>query len=332
MFQETCPPAYRLEQFEKFCRREYCEENLLFYLQSASEKLANNPEQYQKIKAEYISEAAPSQVNLPESLRQKIMHSTDTVELEKGRSHIWHLMETDIWPRFKRYRSSMEAISTSKSMARWWTKQELSHMTMARFFSFPYIINDAEARTHALCTSILVIIIVGLFASQHWSAIWLTVYVTYGFWARTLCGSRLDIQAHLVLFVINPLMENLGDRLSTRGHNRRFWFPMEFKAGFPKRVAQCIGAILSALALSLMIVSKSVPAVSYTAMVVAIVCWAMLLAASTLQWAAGYCLACTAVYYLKAQGRCSDQLCERIDDQLACSVAIMQGNVPRKLN
>jgi len=71
VFQETCPPAYRLEQFEKFCRREYCEENLLFYLQSASEKLANNPEQYQKIKAEYISEAAPSQVNLPESLRQK---------------------------------------------------------------------------------------------------------------------------------------------------------------------------------------------------------------------------------------------------------------------
>jgi len=144
----------------------------------------------------------------------------------------------------------------AKTMARWWNGEERKRLTLSYFFSFRDIINDAEARKHALfCWTLLILIVImNLFEK---SVVLMGFYVCYGFVARACCGSRIDPQAHIILFLVIPLRDWLNSKLNSKAHRRQVWFLNSFRAGTPKRVAQVTGVIMSIIGVTLLLLSQN---------------------------------------------------------------------------
>jgi len=199
----------------------------------------------------------------------------------------------------------------AKTMARWWKGEERKRLTLSYFFSFPDIINDAEARTHALfCWTLLILILIMNFFEK--SVVLMGLYVCYGFVARACCGSRIDPQAHVILFLVIPFRDWLNSKLNSKAHRRQVWFPNSFRAGTPKRVAQVTGAIISIIGVTLLLLSQNATAPPGVA-ITGYVFLGMIIFASTLQWAADICLACVVVYYCVDHRICSDAYCQAIN-------------------
>lgn len=152
-----------------------------------------------------------------------------------------------------------------------------------RLFSFPNPVNEVSARLVAGGVVIMGLVIVTF------DVYWLLVLLTYGFLARVLTG---------------PTMSPLG-QLVTRAVTPRLHIAPRFVAGPPKRLAQGIGLIFSAMALVLASLDDWTPAK---------VVLALLIVAATLESVVGLCLGCKVFAFLMRGGVIPAEVCDRCNN------------------
>eukprot|EP00808_Paulinella_micropora_P020233 g16528.t1 len=125
-------------------------------------------------------------------------------------------------------------IQLAKQKARFWRDPDIRGWR--DLFTFPNPINSTESRLHAYCAACLFVLAV-LSEEMGWPPVALA-YVVYGYGARALAGPRFDPQAHIVIFVLRPLVEDRWGLLDCK-----------FSPGPPKQFAQSLGFVFSGLAL-----------------------------------------------------------------------------------
>jgi hypothetical protein len=128
-------------------------------------------------------------------------------------------------------------------------------------FTFPDPVNEVSARLVA--TGVVVMSVA--FLTTGW--VWLLAALAWGFCARVACGPALSPLALLATQVVTP----------------RLPVPPRLVPAAPKRFAQGIGAVMSALALVAALVG---------APTVAVVLIAALTVAASLEAFVGFCLGC----------------------------------------
>ncbi len=151
------------------------------------------------------------------------------------------------------------------------------------FPSFPNPVDEVSARLVAGGVVLLAgaFVVTGRFP--------LVLALAYGFVARVLAGPRFSPLGLLV----------------TRGLRPRLRLTPRPVPGPPKRFAQGIGATLSALALALVLAGAGPGARVVVALVVA---------AATLESAAGYCIGCAIFAALMRRGVLPESVCEACND------------------
>lgn len=96
-----------LEFFRVFTSQVFAEENLNFWLVVEDFKLlpADDLEtEAQKIYDEYIEHQSPSEINIDPGTREEILRQIshpDHAMFEKAQRRVFHLLESDIYPRFQ---------------------------------------------------------------------------------------------------------------------------------------------------------------------------------------------------------------------------------------
>lgn len=145
--------------------------------------------------------------------------------------------------------------------------------------SFPELVNDRAARVVAALVVILAIVAI---ITEHPAA---TLFLLYGFLARVLFGSKIDVFARLAIHVIVPMLR-LGDR------------PVP---GPPKRFAQFIGLCFSAAATAFLFLGMSM-AFQISLGILALFAF--------LESAFGFCAGCFFFYQLMRIGLIPAQVCE----------------------
>jgi hypothetical protein len=150
---------------------------------------------------------------------------------------------------------------------------------MARaLFSFPNPVNETSAR---LVAAGVVAQSAAFLVVREW---WVLVPLAYGFLARVLAGPRFSPLGRFVTEVVTP----------------RLTWEHRFVAGPPKRFAQGIGLVFSALALVLALLGNTTAAV--------VVIGALTVAAG-LEAFAGFCLGCVVFRRLMAIGLIPERIC-----------------------
>lgn len=154
---------------------------------------------------------------------------------------------------------------------------------MRTVFRFPDPVNEVSARLVAAG-------VVALCIAALSGATWVIGLLAYGFVARVLTGPTLSPLGQLVTRVVTPRM------------------PVQprYVAGPPKRFAQGIGATLSVLAAVLHFGVGATGA--------ALVLVAAILAAATLEAAAGFCLGCRLFALLMDVGVIPQRVCAACAD------------------
>ncbi len=164
-----------------------------------------------------------------------------------------------------------------------------SIVVVRELFSFPDRINETSARLVA--SGVVAMAVTFLVVQQGW----VLGVLLYGFAARVVAGPTFSPLAQLVTRVLTPNLE------------RRFDVVSRQVAGPPKRFAQGVGLTFSAVAA----VAWLVGAPTLTFVVIA-----LLLAAASLEAAAGICLGC--IIYNAIWG-CAD--CADISSRVRAAVA-----------
>lgn len=155
---------------------------------------------------------------------------------------------------------------------------------MSKVFSFPHPVNEVAARLVAAQVVLLVAAIL-VFRSP-----WLLAFLVYGFLARVLTGPTLSPMGLVATRVLVPALK----------------VPRREVAGPPKRFAQGIGLIFSAVAAVLWI-GLGQPG------------WAMAVlgvlgAFAVLEALLGFCAGCFVFGYLMRWGLVPDQTCARCNN------------------
>jgi hypothetical protein len=117
------------------------------------------------------------------------------------------------------------ALHVSREMARWWSDSKVRTLGWRYLFTFPSPTNEAEVRVHALC--VITLVPLHLLMLRLYSTPVIGWYIFAGFLLRTIAGPRFDPQAHIILFLLRPI---LVDRWRLWGTK---WYP-----GPPRRFAQ----------------------------------------------------------------------------------------------
>ena len=167
-------------------------------------------------------------------------------------------------------------------------------MTLRELVRFPDPVNEMSAR---LVAAGVVLQAAVFLVVREW---WVLVPLTYGFLARVATGPTLSPLGQLVTRVATPAVEALARRRDPRARSRHV-------AGPPKRFAQSIGLLVTAVA--------SV-AWAFGASSVAVVAIAMLAAAATLEAAFAVCLGCIAYGAIWGCADCND-ISERLRRAMA---------------
>jgi len=144
-------------------------------------------------------------------------------------------------------REQQVQLNLSRVIARFWRDPNL---TARNFFTFPDPVNNAESRLNGLVNALLIMAHLLLWSQLNWP--WLGVIIAIGYCLRTLCGPRLDIIAHVCIFVLRPV---LVDKLRVLENH--------FSPGPPRRFAQLCGLCMSFAAVILWAAMPGLPAVSY---------------------------------------------------------------------
>ncbi len=151
-------------------------------------------------------------------------------------------------------------------------------------FRFPNPVNEIAARVVATG----VVVQAALFVATGWR--WLLVPLAFGFAARVAAGPRFSPLGRLATEVVVPRL-----RVAPR-----------LVAGPPKRFAQGIGLVFSAVALVL--------AFGFDAASAARVVIALLAGAAALEAFAGYCLGCRIFGLAQRAGLVPASVCEACND------------------
>jgi hypothetical protein len=154
---------------------------------------------------------------------------------------------------------------------------------MAGLIGFPSTVNEKAARTVA--AGVVALTMTAVLTG----ALWLTIPLAYGFWARALTGPRLSPLGQLATRVIAP---RLG--------------PAKTVPGPPKRFAQAMGAAMSTAAAIL-----ALPLGLDTAATVVLL---LLAAAASLEAFAGMCLGCEIFRGLMRTGVIPESVCAECAD------------------
>lgn len=154
---------------------------------------------------------------------------------------------------------------------------------MSKLFSFPNPANDTSARIVAagVVTMAVVFIITGNG--------WVLVPLTYGFAARVASGPTLSPLGQLSVRVITPLIK----------------VQHKMVPGPPKRFAQTVGLVFSAVASALYLADN---------LSAARIVMAMLVVAASLEAFLGYCLGCKMFAILMRLGVIPEEVCAECND------------------
>ncbi len=145
--------------------------------------------------------------------------------------------------------------------------------------SFPELVNDRAARVVA---ALVVLLAAVALVSEHLAAV---LFLLYGFLARVLFGSKIDVFARLAIHVIVPALR-LGER------------PVP---GPPKRFAQFIGLCFSGVA-TIFLMLGMISAFQISLAILAFFAF--------LESAFGFCAGCFFFYQLMRIGLIPAQVCE----------------------
>lgn len=154
---------------------------------------------------------------------------------------------------------------------------------MSKLFSFPNPANDTSARIVAagVVTMAVVFIITGNG--------WVLVPLTYGFAARVASGPTLSPLGQLSVRVITPLIK----------------VQHKMVPGPPKRFAQTVGLVFTAVASALYLADN---------LGAARIVMAMLVVAASLEAFLGYCLGCKMFAILMRLGVIPEEVCAECND------------------
>ena len=152
-------------------------------------------------------------------------------------------------------------------------------MTTRELFSFPNPVNELAARTVAAGVALLA----ALTLATGWH--WLIVVLAVGFAARTAAGPRFSLLGRLATHVVAP----------------RLGMP-RFVPGPPKRFAQSIGLVLTAVA--------AVAAYGFGLLLVPTVLVGVLLLFALLESVLGFCAGCWLFGHLMRLGVIPADTCE----------------------
>jgi hypothetical protein len=154
---------------------------------------------------------------------------------------------------------------------------------VSKLFSFPNPANDTSARIVAagVVTMAVVFIITGNG--------WVLVPLTYGFAARVASGPTLSPLGQLSVRVITPLIK----------------VQHKLVPGPPKRFAQTIGLVFTAVASALYLADN---------LSAARIVMAMLVVAASLEAFLGYCLGCKMFAILMRLGVIPEEVCAECND------------------
>jgi hypothetical protein len=158
----------------------------------------------------------------------------------------------------------------------------------SELFEFPNPVNEKAARSVAAGVVVLSLatILLGTLAGASW--LWLTAAICYGFLARVLTGPTLSPLGQLATRVVAP---RLGAAKPVPGP--------------PKRFAQGMGLVMSAVALVLLAAGEPLGTVVVLALIVA---------AATLESAFGFCIGCRVFARLMRLGIIPAEACPECAD------------------
>ncbi|CAN0356311.1 unnamed protein product, partial [Ectocarpus sp. 8 AP-2014] len=142
---------------------------------------------------EFVSEDAPRQVNLRDEIRQKTEKSAakepDRTSLDRAYFSVMKLVRDDQYRKYMDFIVAQRKLGLSRLEKKWWANKKEA---IRGFFTFPCQVDAIEGRLHAFLTVVLTVSAISL--SMLLGLPWLWLYLTYGFFARFLCGPRLDLQ------------------------------------------------------------------------------------------------------------------------------------------
>jgi hypothetical protein len=200
---------------------------------------------------------------------------------DAAQKEVYELMSFSLLPVFKN-----KYMFSSLENAMWWRNKQLS---WKQFFSYPDPVNEADTRTHAFCSWILVA--VNLYLMYQFNNHYLSFYIVYGFLVRVLCGPKLDPQAYIVILFLRPL---LADILKFFPH--RYVTPTR-----PKRFAQFVGFLFS---------TAGTIAEIFEQRLISTILWSMLGFFSLLLCMFDFCAACFMYSVMVKYGIIQDELCK----------------------
>jgi len=247
--------------FELFCKEQYNSEALEFWKeaniwQSLPEEEMTS-ERIKMIYDRFLLKDSPQLINLPGPMTvdlKRFYERINRLTIEEKRNMFVEAQEEmvslmlSVFNQFVVETLRKKHLLYAEEFAKWWKYK----MSLKEFFTFPQMINSADARLHSLCCGSLIIIIILLTAlvkEPVWVPEFLAVYLSYGYLTRTLCGPRLDPQAFVVLFLLRPLMEDKLRLIKSEFRNQ----------GIPRRIAQFLGAFCAGGGTILIIIANHLP-------------------------------------------------------------------------
>ncbi|TPX53718.1 hypothetical protein PhCBS80983_g06211 [Powellomyces hirtus] len=313
------PAPFDRNSYLAFSRKVLCPELPAFYLAVRAFEACTNTsyDHYQRevqwILDEFISEKADHQINIDVKPR-KNAENLARANLEKRKidrtifmsvqTDILQLMTVDVYPKFLNSITLKRRLVLARQEALWWMHPSTwKDLTFKEFFKFPNPINETDARCHNFCLFSLVVVGCLLHAAGIAAGKWVLVYAAYGFLARVTCGSRLDPQAYVVLFIISPIVARVLNSSP------------KFVAGPPKRFAQLCGLIFSSVGLALIFTDNPIPAY---------ILYGILAFMSFLSCVFNLCLACHVIYFLSSRGYLPPDVCSDCNAEYCSSNALTE--------
>ncbi|EPZ35634.1 hypothetical protein O9G_002642 [Rozella allomycis CSF55] len=319
IIENTLADPFDYDSFRKFAIKKCLAEESILYME-AFHKFKETPpgpdhvEMKKHIIHEFIKDNSPNELNIPHDLKKAASDASNDANdhvMEEIYEHIYRMLKTDIFPKFLSHTTVKKQLHLSTHDALWFLDLPGSLKT---FFKFPDPVNEVEARIHGLCSSLLILafVLMDLFVK---GPPYILYYLTYGFAARSLCGSRLDVQAYFVLFVARPIFTDVLGLFETR-----------FVGGFTRRLAQIVGLLFSLV--SLILYQFNLVYACYGVL-------AFLFFATFLNGVWNICLVCECFRVMIGRGWISSKWCEecsikyvetkKINDQIESSKQIRSG-------
>ena len=165
----------------------------------------------------------------------------------------------------------------------------MNNKFIKNFFSFPEMINDVSARLVAFFVIIICSLLLISTINNQDFALYISIFLLYGFVARVTSGPKVSPIAILVTKIIVP-------RLS---------FQEKLLPGPPKRFAQFIGMIFSVSIVTFIIFDLEILTMIFTS---------ILIFFASLEAFLGFCFGCKVFKFLIAKNLLPKDICERCND------------------